>query len=205
MYICNVINLNILVMVNEIWRDIKGYEQLYQISNLGNVKSLNYNKTSKEKILKPNNIKGYLIVGLYKNGKRKFYHVHRLVTEAFLPNPNNKPCIDHINADRTDNRVENLRWVTHKENNDNPITKNKHFKKLKENFSKPIIQFSKDGEFIRKWNSAMDVHRELGINQNCICQCCKGKYKTAGGYIWRYYYKGIWMKTHIQLKDKKVV
>lgn len=192
-------------MMNEIWKDIKDYPN-YMISNWGNVKSLNYRNTGEEKILKQiKNSKGYLQVGLYKNGKVKHYKVHRLVAEHFIPNPNNLPQIDHINTDRTDNRVENLQWCTSKENNNNPLTidkmkKNTHFVKL----SKPIIQFSKDGEFIRKWNSAMDVQRELGIYQTNISKCCKGKYKTVGGYIWRYYYKGIWLKTHIPLKAKMV-
>lgn len=183
-------------MMNEIWKDIKGYEGLYQVSNFGNVKSLSNNFSRKEKILKLNNIKGYLFVDLYKNGKVKHYKVHRLVAEHFIPNPDNKPCIDHINTNKTDNRVENLRWTTHKENSNNPLTIDKR--------SKPIIQFSKDGEFIKKWNSALDVQRELGIKQGNISNCCKGKRNIAGGYIWRYYYKGIWLKNHIPLKDKMV-
>lgn len=184
-------------MMNEIWKDIKGYEGLYQISNLGNVKSLNYRNTDEEKILKQiKHSKGYLQVGLCKNGKTKKYTTHRLVAEHFIPNPNNLPQIDHINTNKTDNRVENLRWCTIKENNNNPLTIDK--------ISKPIIQFSKDGELIRKWNSAMDVQRELGIKQNNISNCCKGKLKSVGGYIWRYHYKSLWLKKHIPLKDKMV-
>ena len=200
-------------MVNEIWRDIEGYEGLYQISNLGNVKSLNYNKTGKEKILKNGKDRGgYLQVNLWKNGNGKNYLIHRLVAEAFLPNSDNKPEIDHINTNKTDNRICNLRWCTHKENSNNSLTidkmsKNAHFKNkfgIEHPNSKPIIQFTLDGKLVRKWDSAMDAHRELGINRNCICQCCKGKYKTANGYIWRYYYKDIWIKNHIPQKDKKV-
>lgn len=183
-------------MMNEIWKDIKGYEGLYQVSNLGNVKSLCNNKTRKEKILKPKQRKGYLYVGLCKNGKVKQYLVHRLVAEHFIPNPNNLPQIDHINTNKTDNRVENLRWVTQKENSNNPLTIDK--------LNKPIIQFSKDGELIKKWNSAMDVQRELGIKQTNISNCCKGKLKSVGGYIWRYHYKSLWLKNHIPLKDKMV-
>ena len=200
-------------MVNEIWRDIKGYEQLYQKSNFGTVKSVdriskhsNGDLKLKGRLLK--SIKhsgGYLQVFLSKNGKVKRYYIHRLVVEHFLPNPDNKPCIDHINADKSDNRVENLRWVTHKENSDNQITKTKHIKKLKEKLSKPIIQFTLTGELIKKWNSIRDVERELGIDNSSIIRCCKNRQKTAGGYIWRYYYKGIWMKNHIPQKNKKVV
>ena len=191
-------------MMNEIWKDIKDYPN-YMVSNLGRVKSLSNNKARKEKILKQHkNSNGYLFVALSKNGKIKCYRVHRLVAEAFLPNPDNKPCIDHINTNKIDNRVENLRWCSHKENINNPITKDKHLKKLKENLSKPIIQFSKDGEFIRKWDNTWDVQRELGINQSSISKCCNGKRKTAGDYIWRYHYKSLWLKKHIPLKDKMV-
>ena len=103
----------------EIWKDIEGYEGLYQISNLGRIKS-SYN--GKEKILKPFDNHGYFRIQLYKNGVRKKETIHRLVAKAFIPNPENKPYIDHINTIRTDNRVENLRWVTHEENNNNPLT-----------------------------------------------------------------------------------
>ena len=135
-------------MVNEIWKDINGYEGLYQISNFGNVKSLP-RQGAKGKILKPSKINiGYLRVGLNKNGKCKRYLIHRLVAEAFLPNPDNKPCIDHINANKTDNRICNLQWVTHKENMNNPLTIDK--------ISKPIIQFSKRGRNsrYRRWRSS---------------------------------------------------
>ena len=109
----------------EIWKDIKDYEGIYQVSNLGNIKSLNNNKTKKEKILKLVKCNGYLRVNLYKNNSHKNYAVHRLVAEAFIPNPNNKPFIDHINTIKDDNRAENLRWVTHKENMNNPLTREK--------------------------------------------------------------------------------
>ena len=199
-------------MMNEIWKDINGYEGLYQISNFGNVKSLSNNFSRKEKILKPKQRKGYLYVSLCKNGKRKYYLVHRLVAEHFIPNPDNKPYIDHINGYKSDNRVCNLRWCTQKENMNNPLTidkicKNAHLKNkfsAEHPLSKPILQFSKDGELIKKWNSITDIKRELRINIGNICQCCKGKRNIAGGYIWRYYYKGIWLKNHIPLKDKMV-
>lgn len=110
-------------MEKEIWKPIKDFEGYYEVSNIGRVRSLNYKRTGKEKILKNTESNdGYLIVGLTKNGKRKQFKVHRLVAEAFIPNPENKPCIDHINTVRSDNRVENLRWVSYKENSNNEKT-----------------------------------------------------------------------------------
>lgn len=197
-------------MVNEIWRDIKGYEGLYQVSSNGVIRSLDRylpmpnggEKLVKEKILKPNKINsGYLCVGLSKNGKTKNYLIHRLVGEHFIDNSNNLPQIDHINTDKTDNRVCNLKWVTSKGNMNNPLTIDK-INIINKKSSKPIIQFSKDGEFIRKWNSVMDAQRELGIDNSSIIRCCKGKQKTAGGYIWRYHYKSLWLRNNIPLKDK---
>lgn len=182
-------------------RNIKGYEGLYQISRNGVIRSLDKylpmpnggEKLVKEKILKPyKNREGYLRVALSKNGKVKHYLIHRLVAEAFIDNPNNLPHIDHINTDRTDNRVENLRWCTHKENMNNSITKTKisNFmigkKGIKHPSSKIVLQLSKDGELIKKWDCIRDVYRHLNISVGHIAEVCRGKRKTAGGYIWRY-------------------
>ena len=102
--------------MNEIWKDIEGYKGLYQVSNLGNVKSINYRRTGKERILKQMfNIDGYLKVALYKDGKMGWHMTHKLVAEAFIENQDNKPRIRHINALRADNRAENLCWATQKE------------------------------------------------------------------------------------------
>lgn len=108
--------------LNEEWKDIKGYEGLYQVSNKGRVKSLKNKGVDRECILKVVTNRGYLQVRLCKNSNVKTLKIHRLVAEAFIPNPDNKPCIDHINTERTDNSVENLRWCTQKENMNNPIT-----------------------------------------------------------------------------------
>lgn len=194
----------------EKWKDIIGYEGLYQVSNLGRVKSLNYRNTGEEKIRKLVIDKyGYFVIPLRVNGKSKQHFVHRLVALTFIPNPDNLPQIDHINTDRTDNRVENLRWCTAKENSNNPLTIDKKRKNPRygvtgvNNVSSTVVmQFSNDGKFIKKWNCITDVQRELGINRGNVIKCCKGKRKSAGGYIWRYYYKGIWIKNHIPLKDK---
>lgn len=203
-------------MEEEIWKPIKNYEGLYEISNLGRVRSLNYNRTGKEEILK--NIEcenGYLIVNLAKFGKYKTFKVHRLVAEAFIPNPENKPCIDHINTIREDNRVENLRWVTHEENNNNPLTKKKYIenhrkqnseetkKKISESLkgencfmygktgekhprSKPVVQIDiGNNKVIKVWGSANQAEKQ-GFDHRNISKCCRGKLKTHKGFKWMY-------------------
>lgn len=191
----------------EIWKDIKEYEGLYQVSNLGRVRSLDrtyiaYNRFCdietyiKGKILKNvYNKKGYQYVGLHKDGKRKNIFVHRLVAETFLPNPDNKPCVNHINTVRDDNRVENIEWCTHKENNNNPLT----IKKMRESapktfmgkFSKehprsiPIIQLNIHNTPIKLWLSLSDAKRN-NYRDSEISSCCRGRKKTHKGYKWMY-------------------
>lgn len=198
--------------MKEIWKDIDGYEG-YQVSNLGRVRSLDRidsnNHPLKGVILKPHiSNSGYLLVGLYKQQKRDGKLLHRLVAEAFLPNPDNKPEIDHINTIKTDNTVflnedgsinyekTNLRWTTRKENINNPLTKTKmriNARKpskgkygKKHHRSKPIIQYDKEGNFIKEWDCANDVERVLGISNKHIGSVCLGKRKSCGGYIWKY-------------------
>lgn len=182
-------------MTEEIWRDIEGYEGLYMVSNMGKVKSLNYGNTGQEKNLKLIKDKDcYLQVHLCKNRKLNTFKVHRLVAAAFIPNPENKPCIDHVNTIRDDNRAINLRWCTAKENNNNPISRKRHINKSpvvgkigKDNYnSKKVYQYSLDDKLIRKWYSMMDVQRELGFSYSAISQCCSGKLKTAYGFVWKY-------------------
>ena len=170
-------------IIEEIWKDIEGYDNYYQISSLGNVRGLDRitinNHIRKGKILKQHlNHKGYPMVYLSKNGITKGYSIHRLVCQAFIPNPYNLPQVNHKNEIKTDNRVENLEWCT-AEYNINYGTRT-------EKTSKPILQFTKNGEFVKRWNSIRGVEREKGFNNSHIAECCKGKLKTANGYIWRY-------------------
>lgn len=197
----------------EIWKPVVGYKELYEVSNFGRVRSLDRidsnNHPLKGVILKPYiSNSGYLLVGLYKQQKRDRKLLHRLVAEAFIPNPDNKPEIDHINTIKTDNTVflnedgsinyekTNLRWTTRKENINNPLTKTKmqiNARKpskgkygKKHHRSKPIIQYDKEGNFIKEWDCANDVERVLGISNKHIGSVCLGKRKSCGGYIWRY-------------------
>lgn len=162
----------------EIWKNIKDYPN-YQVSNMGRVKSLSNNKTRKEKILKLHSDRnGYLFLSLSKDGKYKNIRIHRLVATAFIPNPNNLPEVNHRNEDKTDNRVENLEYCNRKYNI--------NYGTRTEKTQKPVLQFSKENNFIKKWNSATDVERELCFNKSSICMCCKGKRKSVGGYVWGY-------------------
>lgn len=172
----------------EIWKDIEGYENLYQVSNLGRVKSLGNGKSRKEKILKPRKqSNGYLTVILCKEGEGKNYLVHRLVAQAFIPNPLNLPQVNHTTEDKTMNAVECLEWCTAEYNN-SYATRNVRISKANINgkLSKKVRQYSLEGEFIKEFPSASEIQRQLGFANNNISSCCLGKRKTSNGYIWKY-------------------
>ena len=173
----------------EVFRDIAGYEGMYQVSNEGRVKSLNYNHTGKEKLLKPAaNTKGYLLVDLYKDGKMKSHRVHRLVASAFIDNTDNLHQVNHRDEDKTNNCVENLEWCTN-EYNHNYGTRNQ---RVAEANSIPVDMLIKDGEFIRQFPSSREAERWLRISgypsasHSHIIQCCKGNRNTAYGFKWKY-------------------
>ena len=175
----------------ETWKAIAGYEGLYEVSDLGRIKSLKYGK---EKILKPRkNTRGYLHVVLCKDGKAKNSKVHRLVAEAFIPNPNNLATVNHKDEVKTNNTVVNLEWMSQKDNT-NYGTRNKRageaISKANINnpmFSKQVQMLDKStGELLATFPSLMEAERVTGIAQPNISSCCLGKRKSTGGYKWRY-------------------
>lgn len=172
--------------VMEKWKYIEDYEGLYEVSNLGRVRSLYTGK-----ILKPRTQgSGYLQVDLYKDGKKKNYFIHRLVALAFIPNddPEHKTEVNHINdEDKTDNRACNLNWMDHKQNV-NWGTRNERSSQNRINhpdMSKTIRQMTLDGQVVAIWPSIMEASRN-GFSQGNISNCCNGKIKTAYGYKWEY-------------------
>ena len=171
-------------MIEE-WKDIKGYEGLYQVSNLGRVKSL---KFGKERILKTGVDRyGYISVNLYKNNKRKLCKVHRLVAEAFIPNLENKPEVNHLDEDKTNNMVSNLEWCTRNENV-NHGTRNKRISKKLKVISKGTKIKAIDianGEW-NEYCSIRECARQLGLAGSSINMCLKGKRRHVGGYVFKY-------------------
>lgn len=158
----------------EIYKDIQGYEG-YQVSNHGNVKSLGNGKSRKEKILKPfNNTKGYLQVTLCREGKQKQHLVHRLVAQAFIPNPQNLPQVNHRDENKTNNNVENLEWCD--------CVYNINYGTRTEKTSKQVICL----ETGKVYPSTNEVERQLGFANQYISAVCTGKYKQAYGYHWEY-------------------
>ena len=171
----------------EHWKAIAGYEEIYEVSDLGRVRSL---KFWKEKILKPQKDKGgYLHVGLSKDGQIKHTYVHRLVAEAFIPNPQGLETVNHKDEDKTNNSVANLEWMSNKDNL-NYGTRNKRVSEARLNhpaFSKKVQMFDKStGELLATFPSIHEAERVTGIAQSHISSCCLGKLKSAGGYKWRY-------------------
>jgi hypothetical protein len=165
----------------EIWKDINGYEGLYQVSSNGKIKSSKNNKI----LALHKNTKGYKQITLHKNGDRKRKMVHRLVAEAFIPNPNNYPIINHKDECKDNCSVENLEWCTNKYNINYGTHNERVGASLKNGVtSKPIIQYDLNGKYIKEYPSMHEAARQLGVKQGGISMCCRGIAKTAYGFIW---------------------
>lgn len=181
----------------EEWRDVKGYEGLYQVSNEGRVKSLErviirndgVTQTIKEKMLKLTIDKdGYLIANISVNGITYKKRVHRLVAQAFIPNPANLPIINHKDECKTNNFVENLEWCTCKYNLNYGTNPARISERVRNNkyLSKEIAQMTLDNNIIRIFPSIHEVERELGLFHTNVSSCALGKQKTCGGFRWQY-------------------
>lgn len=186
----------------EIWKDIKGYEGSYMVSNYGRVKSLEKNIKSHncsriqyrpERILKQYKSKwGYMRVYLTQNSIKKMFAVHRLVAMAFIDNPDNKPCVNHIDNNRNNNVVDNLEWCTYKENSQwaeiqgRRVFSEEWKQKISETRKKkPVIATDDIGNQI--YFSTVRSVAIKGFDPKAVIKCCKGKQKTHKGYKWIYF------------------
>lgn len=199
-YMENWKNLNIDNIDGEIWRPIKGYEDLYEVSNLGRIKSMErfetgngYGEYNRKPIIKKQNFgtNGYLCTILTKNKIKKTFSIHRTVAVIFIDNPNNKRCVNHRDGDKTNNSVDNLEWCTHSENMyhafKNGLARNKKGGENKS--SKKVKQLDFDNNVIAVYDSVAEAAAAIGLkNQSQIGSVCAGyKYrKTAGGFKWEY-------------------
>lgn len=179
-------------MLNEIYKPIKNYENIYEISNYGKVRRISYDsKQNKNQYKLPYYIKprldkdGYLRYTLCKNGKNKQYFVHRLVAQMFISNPNNLPCVNHKDGNKENNCVYNLEFCSIRDNNLHALRTG--LRDMKNNkLSKQVEQYDMNGNLINIFKSANDAKRITGMSQGHISECCRGEIKQYNGYIWKY-------------------
>lgn len=181
--------------MNEVWKTISGYESRYEVSNLGRVRSIPryVDNHTGEKLIKGREIsqhinkRGYVIVSLNKESKRKTYKVHRLVAEAFIENPFNKPQVNHIDGDKTNNRVDNLEWNDNSENQLHAYRTGLHKPSNKSGKRKrKVVRIDTNGKVVGCYDSIARASVETTTSASNIGECCRGKRKTANGYRWEY-------------------
>lgn len=159
----------------EIWKPIKDYENLYEISNFGVIRKV---KTKRPlKVFYRTN--GYYTTSLCKNYKVTMIYLHRVIAETFIPNPNNLPCINHIDGNKTNNDLSNLEWCSYSDNN-------RHAYEIGLKNCKKVAQYDIDGNLIKIYNSVINASKETNISQANISSCALGKRNKAGGFIWKY-------------------
>lgn len=165
----------------EEWKDIEGYEGLYKISSRGRV--LSYPRKGSYHEPRCLTIKldthGYQIVDLYKNGKGKRKKVHRLVAQAFIPNPQKKKTVNHKDGNPKNNCVDNLEWATQKENN-------LHCINILKNRFKPVASYNKNGNLVKQYESVTEAADDVGAQKTNIVKACRGQIKSCAGLVWRY-------------------
>ncbi len=180
----------------EIWKDINEYNGKYQISNLGRIRRNNPRFKQKQMILKTHIVNGYENIILRKDGHKYNHYIHRLVAIAFIDNSDNYPCIDHIDTNKTNNVVSNLRWCTRKSNSNNPLT----LRHMRENNpksmlgkkgvlhprSKKVLQFDLEGKFINEFESISQASKLTNTNQGNLYLCCIGKRNKCNNFKWSF-------------------
>ena len=165
------------------------FGKTYYISKDGKMINTNWHNSGKIGYMAQNEEKnGYLRFSLWFNGKQYKPLVHNAVAQTFIPNPYNLPEVGHLDCNPSNNSVENLYWCTHQENMNNPITRERCGKALlnRPDQSITVIQLSKDGMFIAEFQSIAEANRLTGVKNSGICNCCQGKLKTSGGFVWAY-------------------
>lgn len=163
----------------EVWKNVPGYEGLYQVSNLGRIKRTF--KNGKDRIMKGKLDKdGYIQVILSRHQTKKYCRLHRLVADAFISNAENKPQINHKDRNKRNNAVSNLEWATARENTLHCIETGRGSK------TREIVQYTKNMDFVAVWSSIREASRSLNISEHNISYCCSGGFKSAGGFVWRY-------------------
>ena len=167
--------------MNEIWNDVPGYEGLYEVSNYGKVRNI---KT--KRIMKcTKNPCGYSIIGLRKNNKQHFHVLARIVANVFIPNPENKTEVNHIDGNKNNNTVSKLEWVNRNENMKHAL-KTGLLRNASRKLPLKIYQLDLEGNFIREWENSNELKEYLKKDISHIYACCRGSEQTAYGYKWKY-------------------